>query len=110
MRLAQMIDPGFKLCTTVAGVVGEMVRNLADSKIIPISPKDYAADLIQHLKLPMERATNRYNTSVGKLIVSIDFILIVPSMLLTLVDQMKMRFIRILHSFFGQTVRFETCI
>lgn len=64
MPLAAMMDPNFAVSKAVAAIMAELTRDLADSLILPIQPRDYALDIMMHLKEPMEKAADKFNNSV----------------------------------------------
>lgn len=64
MQLATMMDPSFAVSSAVAAILAELTRDLADSLIIPLKPLDYAMDILTHLQGPMEKASEKLNTSV----------------------------------------------
>ncbi|KAK7098631.1 N-acetylated-alpha-linked acidic dipeptidase 2-like [Littorina saxatilis] len=64
MPLAAMMDPNFAVSKAVAAIMAELTRDLADSLILPIQPRDYALDIMMHLKEPMQKAADKFNNSV----------------------------------------------
>lgn len=75
-KLATMMDPHFAVCKAVAAVMTELTRDLANSLAIPISARDYAMELMAHLEKPMEKAKDKFNSSVVYLQSALDTFLL----------------------------------
>lgn len=70
MRLVRMVDPTWAASRAVTAVVGELTRDLADSLLLPISPRDFAQDVMNHVNtgsLELEDTSEAYNLSVASL-------------------------------------------
>ncbi|XP_076451144.1 glutamate carboxypeptidase 2-like isoform X4 [Babylonia areolata] len=88
--LAAMMDPDLAVSTAVAAIMAELTRDLADSPILPLVPRDFATDIATHMDRALQSSPQELHHHIYYLKAAINDFLTASTTLQSHIDSLEL--------------------